>query len=189
MYIKRILFYLFLLSATLQATDQVYPAVAFDGENFLVVWEEAGPDAKREIFGKRADMAGNYIDQQPIMISPPEHDAYAPNIVFTSEYFISWVNENTNAPHCARVSTSGTVVDNSIEIPDQQAYGTSKPTIAFDGTNLLHVHVPHYPVYCTMLSQSGEIVSLINLGTHDCSQEAKVTFGGENYLVVWKDFG
>lgn len=182
-------FCLLLFSISLQAADQLHPAVAFDGENFLVVWQEMKSDSQSEIHGMRFDLSGNKMDQTPIQISPLEDNACEPDIVFSSEYFISWIEKNTHFLHCARVSSSGTVIDNSIEIRGITLYNTSKPSISFDGTNYLHAHVNYYPVYCTRISLSGEKIDSLKIGSLDCSSDAKVTFGIENYLVVWKNFG
>ena len=173
----------------LHAADQLNPAITFDGSNFLVVWQEMGPDSMNGVYGKRVDIAGNAIDQQTFRISPADNNAGAPGITYGTEYFVTWVDQKADSIRCARVSSSGTVLDNTITIPEIQTYGTKKASIAFDGTNYLLPYVFHYPFYCALLSQSGSILSSQRLMSSDCSEGAQVIFGSENYLVVWKDFG
>lgn len=75
---------------SLAAGNQYYPAVASDGENFLVVWEDYGPEHNFQVFGARVMASGAVLDPQGLPISR-ENEGGIPKVVSNGRnYFVVW---------------------------------------------------------------------------------------------------
>lgn len=183
-----------------EIADQMYPRAAFDGTNYLVVWEDArlphdGYDVNA-VFGARVSQSGVVLDQAGIHISPDDHWVFSPSVAFDgSDYLVIWEDWGFDV-FGARVTQSGVVLDSSgIDISlDSRGWG---PSIAFDGTNYLVVWERQYiwPVYegtifGARVSKSGEVLDstaiTISIGD-EYRANPSVAFDGTNYLVVWED--
>ena len=188
---KRIFFYLLLISATLRAADQLYPSVAFDGENFLVVWQEMRADSQNEILGKRVDLSGNFIDQEPILISPPEDNALKPAVSFGSEnYLVIWKDSTDAMINGAMVSKSGAVVNNDIAIFKIDPILTlQNSSVTSDGINFMTAIFLTPYIWYNRISQSGIVIDTGKVYCCGESRDPQVFFGDTCYLVVWKDAG
>lgn len=188
---KRILYYLLLISVTLRAADQLYPSVAFDGENFLVVWQEMKPDSQNQICGKRVDLSGEFIDQEPILISPHEDNALKPAVSFGSEnYLVIWKDSTNNMINGARVSQSGAVVNNDIAIFKIDPILTlQNSSVVFDGINFMTAIFLCPYIWYNRISQSGVVIDTGKVYCCDASRDPQVVFGDTCHLVVWKGAG
>jgi len=101
------------------------PDVAFDGTNYLVVWENQTNDAgsQTSIVGYRFGTTGTApVDKEPLRItsSNPVEQRLAPSIAFDgTNYFVAWVTSRPAAAggievshiHGSRVSKEGTLLD------------------------------------------------------------------------------
>ncbi|MEO0074099.1 MAG: hypothetical protein ABIK43_05525, partial [candidate division WOR-3 bacterium] len=122
--------------------EQLCPAVAFGGTNYLVVWHDSrGGDY--DIYGARVTPAGTVLDPQGIAISSATDDQGYPAVAFDgSNYLVVWADWRTvsySDVYGARVSPAGVVLDSQGIAISSAAYDQWYPDVAFDGTNYLVV--------------------------------------------------
>jgi len=175
------------------------PSLAFDGTNYLVVWESFGIDF--DIFGARVDTSGVVLDSLAIFVCLVPFNQRHASVSFDGvNYFVVWDDYRRvtgSDIYGARVDTSGTVLDlDGVAVCTTSDY-SSYPSVAFDGTNYLVVWqlqhgLGHKPdIYGTMVDTSGTVLhpSGIAVCTTDYWQEIpSVAFGSNDYLVVWEDW-
>jgi len=186
------------------AGAQGKPAVAFDGTNYLVVWQEdRGGGPPFDIYGMRITPGGYYLDTDPIPISTVSGSQEYPAVAFDNDsiYLVVWQDDRSGSGYDiygARVTTSGNVLDPP-GIAISTATGRQRfPSVAFDGTNFLVVWGDERggsstdDIYGTLVEPDGNVVSPSgNVIADDANWQdnPSVAFDGTNYLVVWDDFG
>jgi hypothetical protein len=175
-----------------------WPAVAFDGTNYLVVW---GGLADSDIHGARVSPGGVVLDPSAIPISTAPDLQYAPAIAFDgTNYLAAWADFRT---HCcdvygARVSSGGAVLDPSgIPISTGANLENTFPALAFDGTNYLVAWNDNRSdpagrdIYGARMSPAGTVLdpSGIPISVAASYQEfPALAFDGANYFVAWGDW-
>ena len=96
------------------AGDQFSPAVAFDGTNYLVVWEDARW-AAHDIYGARVSRGGTVLDPTGSRSRPRRDDQRVPSVAFDgTNYLVAWQDGRVGTTYDiygARVSPAGTVLD------------------------------------------------------------------------------
>ncbi len=183
---------------------QSKPAVAFDGTNYLVVWQEdRGGGPPFDIYGMRVTPGGYYLDTDPIPISTVSGSQEYPAVAFDNDstFLVVWQDDRSGSDYDiygARVSTSGNVLDPP-GIAISTATGRQRfPSVAFDGTNFLVVwadersSVSTDDIYGTIVQPNGNVLSPLGnvIADDDYWQDnPSVAFDGTNYLVVWWDYG
>jgi len=96
--------------------DQEWPAIAFDGTNYLVVWEVSdGPDpavafdgtnylvvwqddraGNWDIYGSRVSRDGTVLDPEAILISTASGDQESPTAAFDgANYLVAWYDNRS----------------------------------------------------------------------------------------------
>jgi hypothetical protein len=181
----------------IDAYFQKHPAAAFDGANYLVVWEDSNsyyPD----IYGVRIDTSGALLGQ--IAISTASREQLTPTVAFDgTNYFVVWRDARSGNDwniYGSRVDISGVVLDTGIAITSAVGWQYS-PDVACGGANYLAVweddrnglDVPD--IYGARIDTSGVVLDSSGIPiavAHGQQRHPMVTFDGTNYLVVWQDF-
>ncbi|MCX7995956.1 MAG: T9SS type A sorting domain-containing protein [candidate division WOR-3 bacterium] len=184
--------------STAATNGQYFPAVAFDGTNYLVVWDDYR-STTHNIYGARVTPAGTVLDPNGRVISNAARDQLYPAVAFgATNYFVCWDDYRSNTDndiYGARVSRDGSVVDmNGILISSSLNYQLA-PAAAFDGTNYLVVWedaraISYSDVYGARISPGGIVLNPISIGISTATNDQMapaVAFDGTNYLVVWED--
>ncbi len=191
---------------------QDYPAVAFDGTKYLVVWED-DRDGHWHIYGALVSATGNPpTTGDGFAISPSSEAYYAcyPSVAFDgSEFLVVWGDDRgyANEPstdidiYGALVDVSGeTPVVTQLTYPISDAAGDQfQPRVAFNGTNYLVVwsdyrNGNYYDTYGALVNTDGEVLDppgdniAISVSEDYRPYPVSVAFGGTNYLVVWEDW-
>jgi hypothetical protein len=178
------------------ATDQRRPAVASDGENYLVLWQHMldSTEANYRVEALRVSSEGLPIDQEPILLSEGDKGSY-PDVAFGgSKYLAVWLDANFWDIHGILVESDGTV---GPIIGVRITGGLQEhPSVASDGSDFLVVwqdcgtHWPHADIVATRVSSAGEIMDpggiIISMDADVAEQLPSVIFDGVNYVVSWK---
>jgi predicted nucleic-acid-binding Zn-ribbon protein len=177
--------------------NQEYPAIAFDGTNYLVIWQDGRSGSSSDIYGARITQNGTVLDSERIAISTATNDQQYPAINFGgTNYLVVWQDCSSYVYdiYGTRVSEAGIVLD-----PDGIAISTAtgdqlSPAIAFDNTNYLVVwqeNRSYYPdVYAARISQLGVVLDSNGFAISNDSNSQEfptLAFDGNTYLVVWQD--
>ncbi|MFP2924285.1 HYR domain-containing protein [Pyxidicoccus sp. 3LG] len=118
------------------------PAIAFDGANYFVVWDDSRSNASTDIYGARVRASdGVVLDTQGIPISTASSNQNLPSVAFDgSRYLVAWEdtrNEGGTDIYGARVGTDGGVLDTA-DLPISTATSVqSSPVVASAGGTFL----------------------------------------------------
>jgi len=187
------------------AQSQSKPAVAYDGTNYLVVWEEARSGGySKDIYGMLIDASGKQLNEDAIAISTSTGSQLYPAAAFDNDstFLVVWQDDRSGSQsdiYGARVSTSGNVLDPP-GIAISTATGRQQfPSVASDGTNFLVIwgderggSVSTDDIYGTLVQPNGNVLSPSgNVIADDANWQdnPSVAFDGTNYMVVWDDYG
>ncbi len=170
-----------------------YPSVAFDGNNFLVVF---GRDS--EIWGARVTRSGVSMDG-PDGFRISSGNTSSTSNFFTavafdgSNYLVVWAKFTSDSVmtydiHGAIVSPEGNIGP-EIVIFEREGYQVL-PSVTFDGINYVAVWYDEGDIVGARISQSGNVLDPggIRISTAVGAQEyPHVIFDGVQYFVVWQD--
>jgi hypothetical protein len=176
-----------------------FPAVAFGGGQFLVVWKNdpSGAD-NANIYAQRIGTNGVPAGAA-FVVSGAVKDQSEPAVTFDGSNFLVAFTDLRNGGadiYAARVSPTGSVVDPS-GFPVSTATGSqSGPEAAFDGSNALVVwsdgRNATNDIYGARVSPAGGVLEPAGIGiqTDGFTQfRPSVAFGGGSYLVAWDESG
>jgi hypothetical protein len=175
--------------------QQSFPAAAFDGTNYLVVWQDyrnsSSPVLLSDIYGIRVSQYGDILDNSAIAISTAPNRQLFPAVAFDgTNYFVVWEEMRDDvAVYGARVNQAGVVIDTQGIMILESRFPF--PAIAFDGTNYLVVFIGENPlaqIYGTLVSPAGTVSEPFQITPPDLfvAFNPAVAFGDTNYLVVWE---
>lgn len=177
---------------------QDYSDVAFDGTNYLVVWQDLR-SGSFDIWGARVSTAGTVLAPGAFAISTATNDQYYPAVVYYgSAYLVVWEDHRSDPAgdiYGARVQTNGTVLDTGGAAFSTATNDQIVPDLAFDGTNVLVVwedkRFGQSQIWDTEWSPATGVVS--PGGNQVCApfnggHDPAVTYWGSTYLVVWEDY-
>jgi len=178
---------------------QEEPAVAFDGTNFLVVWED-DRDNQDDIYGARIDQNGVVLDPGGFPISTTQYKEYYPDITFDgTNYTVVWADESPGSGSytqitAARINTLGEIVDPSGYAVTNTSTYKSNPAITFNGTNYLVVwdedinnQVDVYGARLTTDGVSLDPAGILISAAANSQYKPQLCFGITNFIVVWGD--
>ena len=180
--------------------DEAYPAIAFDGTYYLVVWQDGHDEDVYDIYGARVNQAGVLIDSSRIAISIATRGQSQPSVAFDgTNYLVVWQDyRNRNYDiYGARVSPAGEVLDLDGFVISTALDNQSYPAVAFCETCYLIVWQDErgvgYPdIYGARVSPEGVVLDPdgIAIATGISEQEyPSVASDSANYLVVWQGWG
>lgn len=184
--------------------EQTSPAVAFDGTQYLVVWQDARFSGVNgdDIFGARVRASdGVVLDTTSLSISVRANDQTRPVVAFGGGSFLVVWEDSRNGPFgdlfATRVRPSdGAVLDTTNGFVLTTATGVqSQPSIVFDGTN-------HFVVWADYRSGNSDIygarvrpsdrsvldpTGIALITATGGPSLPRVTLAGDTYFVVWQD--
>ncbi len=177
--------------------QQEDPAVAFDGTNYLVAWEDYR-NGSYDIYAARVTPAGAVLDPRGFAVSTAADEHRNPAVAFDgANFLVAWEDwrggQNPNI-YGARVTPGGVVLDTAgIAITTATAYQES-PSVAFDGTNWLVAWQDNrsgfYQILVARVSPAGAVLDTAGIPVTNASRQRgspSVAFDGTNSLVVWND--
>jgi hypothetical protein len=180
------------------ANGQTAPAVAWNGTDFLVVWQDDRPGTS-EIYGARVSAAGIVLDVLGIPISTAANSQFAPAVAWNgTDFLVVWTDQrsgNASDIYGARVSGAGSVLDAAGIRISTAANRQTEPAVAWNGTNFLVVWSDSRwgsfsDIYGARVSEAGSVldafgIHISNAANHQLAPA--VAWNGTNFLVVWSD--
>jgi Protein of unknown function (DUF3152) len=171
------------------------PAVAFDGTNYLVVWQELRPGATRDLYAARVSEAGVVLDPLGIPISKAAGHQWAPAVAFDgSSFVVVWQDDRSAATrpdvYGARVSSAGVLLDPGGVPISAGAAGQLAPAVAGTGAGSLVVWADGPDIRGARLSSAGAVLDPAGLtvsAAAGAQLDPAVAFAGSGSLVVWED--
>jgi chitodextrinase len=193
------------------------PYVAFDGTNYLMVWDE-GDTNPRILYGQRISMTGQLVGSA-FSIAQIGDKADVVIIFDGANYFVVWDTRgesDTSDIYGQFISPSGTLLGTAIPV-STASHGQREPAVAFDGTNILVVwgdgrnqsayytdpgyvypistHFFESDVYGQFVTKSapstmGSLTGsnfLINASSLPRDNPKSLAFDGTNYFVVFNE--
>ncbi|MBW6515458.1 MAG: T9SS type A sorting domain-containing protein [Candidatus Cloacimonetes bacterium] len=174
---------------------------AYDGENYLVIWQEGMPTQEAHIRAQFVSSTGTLIGQN-FSIRPPDLPANTaqiyPDIVFDgTKYFVDWDDSRTGSRciYAQFVSPAGDMVGDNIIITTEVANQFLVQT-AFNGTHFLVVWADsrdnpnNKSIYGQLVDTSGNLVGdhipiSIVVGNMERSWP-DIGSNGSQFLVTWQ---
>ncbi len=178
------------------AISQERPAAAFDGTEFLAVWEETH-DGSRDVRGTRLTPGGVVLDSIGIRIPPSGGEQSYPAVAYgMTDFLVVWEEGRLRDRDVrgARVSPSGEVLDSAGLLISGAPWEQLVPVAASDGADYLVAwqdwRNSNYDIYCARVSQTGTLLDTAGIAvcTSAGSQlRPAVACNGTDYLVSWQD--
>jgi hypothetical protein len=180
-----------------QLSDPDYPlnpVVAFDGTNYLVVWEE-WLGGNSDVLGKRISPDGTIIGSD-IPICTTSTWWRMPDVIFGEGSYLTVWMKNGYDIYGARVTSVGVVLDPEgflIRQGPGYLFGTYCPSVSFDGTNYLvawteDVSGTGNDIHASRVDLNGTVLDFIPVCSENNTQSfPSLSFDGTNYLAVWQD--
>ncbi|MCK4233637.1 hypothetical protein KAX75_04360 [candidate division WOR-3 bacterium] len=178
------------------ADNQENPAVAWDGTNHHVVWQDYRNGSDWNIYGQRVNPSGGLEDTN-FVISIASGNQSLPAIAWDGiNYLVAWRDSRNGSfdIYGQRVNPSGGLQGNNFAIStatDVQCW----PAIASDSINYFVVWqdcrsggYENADIYGQMINHSGDTLGQFAISTAtDGQQIPAIAWDGINYLVVWHD--
>jgi hypothetical protein len=188
------------IAITTAAHDQFNPDVTFDGENYLVVWEDERSGG--ESYSKRGDIycarvapSGEVLDPESIPVSIRGNREGRPVIASDgARSLVVWRDHREEQEHVygARIDLSGNVLDQGGIPVTRGIYEQSSPEVTFNGTDYVVAWYQRHPdmgLNCTRVSTSGEVIDpdgWVVSAQPDRSEFLRaIVSGEESALVMW----
>jgi hypothetical protein len=162
-------------------TQQCNPAIAFDGNNYLVVWTAWDTAYYPFLLASRVTPNGSVLDDEPI---PIDTGVYATVGFDGTNYLV------VDGGLGYRISPAGEVLDSTRIVISTS--GAWNQVLAFDGTNYLTVWEDYRDsvsqIYGARVTPDGTVLDTAGIaiatGQHALACPG-ITFDGTNFLVVW----
>jgi hypothetical protein len=149
------------------SNGQRSPSVAFDGVNYLAVWEDLRNGGYSNVYCARVSTEGVVLDASGIAISIATNRQHFPAVGFDgTNYLVVWEQRylwDYSDLHGARVSTEGIVLDSPVIEISIADYDQFNPALRFDGTNYLVAWEDHrsgnsWDIYGAQVSVEGVVL-------------------------------
>jgi hypothetical protein len=181
--------------------EQVAPSIAFDGTNYLIVWQDfRNAPGSVDLYGARVSPAAAVLDPGGFVVGSGGSSSQ-PAITFDgTNYFAVWTDARSGSHiYGSRISPAGVVLDAS-GIAVSPLTGTQdSPAVTFGSGNSLVTWVDRNQsgssgpdLYGRLVSKAGVLVGTgpiaitVATGTQD---SPALAFDGSNFLAVWVDGG
>jgi MYXO-CTERM domain-containing protein len=180
------------------------PAVASDGVDFLVAWEDGYHISTTfsDLYATLVTAGGAVSPSQGVPVHAGDLDEHVPAIAFDgANYLVVYQEGSIHADlRAARVSPTGIVLDpNGFPIANSSSSSADQgpPAVAFDGTNYLVVwagsQVVNYDIWGARVTPAGSVldVSGFNITAAPGTNEARpaIASAGGSSLLVYEQSG
>ena len=167
------------------------PGVAWNGSEFLVVWDDISGNAGRgQVYAKRVLADGTVIDVSPIGVLPglrPAVAALADTFLVTSDDAPS--NPQQRFPFAVRVSAAGVVLDAPLQVGTNFSYSTSVAAVGNRWLVAWERHPTHdnpsSSINGAFVEAAGTTSGSFGISSGSNHKTPDVASAGASALVVW----
>jgi MYXO-CTERM domain-containing protein len=167
------------------------PAVAFDGTNYLVVWNDYRDLGQGALYGARVDKTGKVLDPTGFRIMD---GAGSPSLAFGGgEYLV--VLPTIDGYLYARLDGSGKLIDSvPLRLAQTEVSSVIPPGIAWNGSEFFVVwedrRANQADVYGARISKAGTLLDPTGIGISTAKgnhRSPRVASDGSGFFVIWMD--
>lgn len=176
---------------------QQYPAVAYNGSDFVVAWQDNRSGTSYDIYAARVSATGVVRNPSGIPIFTAASDQLYPAVARAgTTCLIVWQDYRSYDIYGARLDNTGVVLDTSSILISTLASSAYYPALAYDGTNFLivwedYTAINSSNIHGARVSSMGTIVASgdfpVSLSANGQYTPA-VAHDGTNFLAVWQDY-
>ena len=175
------------------------PSVAFDGTNYLLVWEDDETRPSADVYAQFVNTAGMLVGPAfPVSTAPGRQDAMPICVAFgRTTYLVVWSDyrytpgsQGPSTVYGQFVSTDGLLLGREIKISTETG---RRPSVAFDGTNFLVAWVEDdqkTDYYGQFIAEAGEPIGenfLIDATNSISEYFTVMLFDGARYVLTVED--
>jgi hypothetical protein len=179
-------------------SSQYSPDISFDGQNFLVVWQDYRSAMYGSIYAARVSLSGVVLDLGGFAVAAADtFDDAQPAVCFTgTDYLVVWPGMNTNVyesrVYGALVSPAGTVTKPRFVVGGAENYQNS-PSVASGPTNSLVTWEDarlsgSYDIYAARVQADGTVLDpngVVIAATSYDEQSPRVMSDADGFRVLW----
>ncbi len=176
---------------------QTTASVAFDGTNYLAVWEDERSSTQRDVFGTRISQEGEILDPVGIPICTSQSVQSGVNVAWGGEnYLVVWQDwrDGNWTVYGARLDSEGNVLDPDGFFIAGGSEWALYPAVASDGDNFFVVWShdkleTSYDIYGTRITPDGEVLDpegILICSTYLFELSPAIAYNGSVYLVAWE---
>ena len=182
------------------ADARLDPSVAFNGSEYLVVWEDYRAGDSPDLYGRRLGSDGAVLDAVDFPISTAPEGQYSPDVTSNgTDFFVVWQDYRTGIDYdvYGALITDDVASSEPPGIPIAAASITeNRPKVTSDGVNFFAVwqdrrNGPDFDIYGARLGPSGALLDPngipLSLNTDRREWYPDVSFAHEHYFAVWQD--
>lgn len=179
--------------------DQWYPSVAFNGTNYLVVWQD-GRNGNQDIYSTLVSPGGELIETNATAVATVSNDQRLPTVsTLNGDFLIAWQDGRNGTSNqdvfAARVKGDGLLVETNGFIISDAANSQSAPVVTTVGTNYLvawhdfrsgvnlDVYAARIDSDATVLDSTGIAISTAANNQWNVSANGI----GDTALIAWED--
>ena len=177
---------------------QTSPRVAFDGQQYLVVWEDDRQSTADyldyQIYGARVTTTGTVLEQNGFKITTNRVTRTGPAVASNGRgFFVVWVDWPTNQGAIADIYGSPVSSDGIVASPDgiplklAPLWQTDPRVVSANGEYLVTYH-DDYSIWGLRVSPGGTLLSsAFRISSGAAEDRYGVASNGRDYFVVWGD--
>lgn len=177
-----------------QANYERNAKIAYNGTNWLVVWDDYRPEDGTDVYGARISNTGTVLDPAGIAISAdPASSQFSPSVAANgTDWLVAWRDDRAGVGlddiYGARISSTGMVLDPlGIAVNTGGGYQIL-PAVAADGTNWFVAwrDLNSTEIRGTRVATNGTVLDVagIQISTGGGNLPS-IAYNGTNYLVAW----
>ena len=178
-----------------QSSEDLYPAIACNGESYLVVWSKLAGICKT--YGRLFNTQGTALTGEMQISSSSIYSQYTACVASDgTNYLAIWRSEGQDGSYAGiyaqLIDNSGNKIGSEIQINTYTLNNQKSPDVASNGTNYLVVWASEksegYDISGQFLDLSGnKIGSEFQLNTYTLNDQSGpcIRSDGNNYLVIW----
>jgi hypothetical protein len=185
------------IAVSAAAGDQLYPTVAFDGTDFLVVWQDER-SGWLDIYAARVTGEGEVLDPSGIAVSTAQYDQEFPAVESDgSGFLVVWQDSRGDEYYDiygARVTAAGAVLDPAGIAISRAVYDQMFPAVDFNGMDYFVVWEDERnglgDIYGARVTRAGVVLDTAGIAVSvapDDQGGPGITSDGSNSFVVWHD--